>query len=69
MSLPSHRPRWTNARRLAAALALLRAPQLEALLSPPISFDELPANLPAIFGAESNRVCPLIRYPAAAQAE
>ncbi len=65
----SHRPRWTNARRLAAALALLRAPQLEALLSPPIRFDELPANLPAIFGAELNRVCPLIRYPAAAQAE
>jgi NADPH:quinone reductase-like Zn-dependent oxidoreductase len=66
---PSHRPRWTNARRLAAALELLRAPQLEALLSPPISFDELPANLPSIFGAESDRVCPLIRYPSAAQAE
>jgi NADPH:quinone reductase-like Zn-dependent oxidoreductase len=66
---PSHRPRWTNARRLAAALALLADPALDCLLSPPVDFHELPAKLPAIFdNPNSDRVCPLIRYPAAGSA-
>jgi NADPH:quinone reductase-like Zn-dependent oxidoreductase len=61
---PSHRPRWTHRRRLAAALALLNEPALDALLAPALAFDELPAKLPAVFGSELNGVCPLIRYPA-----
>jgi hypothetical protein len=28
-------------------------------------FEELPAKLPAVFGSDSNVICPLIRYPAA----
>ena len=62
---PSHRSRWTHQRRLAAALALLNEPALDALLAPAMPFEELPAKLPAVFGAESNVTCPLIRYPAA----
>jgi threonine dehydrogenase-like Zn-dependent dehydrogenase len=62
---PSRRARWSNGRRLAAALALLRDPVLDALLAPALCFDELPAGLPAIFGAQFDGVCALIRYPAA----
>jgi NADPH:quinone reductase-like Zn-dependent oxidoreductase len=62
---PSHRARWTTRRRLAAALALLRDPVLDALLAPALCFDELPARLPAIFGAQFDGICALIRYPAA----
>jgi hypothetical protein len=61
---PSHRPRWTHARRLAAALALLNDPALDALLAPATAFDELPARLPTIF-SDSDARCPLIRYPEA----
>jgi NADPH:quinone reductase-like Zn-dependent oxidoreductase len=64
---PSHRARWSNGRRLAAALALLNDPVLDALLAPPLCFDELPAKLPSILGAQSDVICPLVRYPAAAQ--
>ena len=35
---PSHRPRWTHRRRLAAALALLADPRLDALLAPAVAF-------------------------------
>jgi NADPH:quinone reductase-like Zn-dependent oxidoreductase len=65
---PSHRPRWTNERRLSAALALLNDPVLDALIAPALRFDELPAKLPSIFGAQSDVICQLIQYPAAAQA-
>ena len=65
---PSHRSRWTRQRRLAAALALLNEPALDALLAPAMAFEELPAKLPAVFGSDANAICPLIRYPAADEA-
>src|SRR6266508_321915 len=55
---PSHRSRWTHQRRLTAALALLNEPALDALLAPAVAFDELPAQLPAVFGSDSNVICP-----------
>jgi threonine dehydrogenase-like Zn-dependent dehydrogenase len=58
---PSHRSRWSHGRRLAAALALLRDPALDVLLAPPVSFEELPARLQAIFDA-GEPVCQPIRY-------
>jgi hypothetical protein len=61
---PSHRPRWSPARRLAAALALLRDPVLDALIASPICFNELPAAMSKIFAGQLDSVCPLIRYPA-----
>jgi threonine dehydrogenase-like Zn-dependent dehydrogenase len=62
---PSHRPRWSHGRRLAAALALLKDPALDALLAPPIAFEDLPARLADVFGAQSKSVCQLIRYAGA----
>jgi NADPH:quinone reductase-like Zn-dependent oxidoreductase len=63
---PSHRARWTHGRRLAAALALLADPALDALIAPAVDFAELPEKLASIFDPASDVVCPLIRYPAAA---
>jgi threonine dehydrogenase-like Zn-dependent dehydrogenase len=60
---PSHRARWTYARRLAAALALLDDPALDVLLAPAVDFAELPARLPALLAADADARCPLIRYP------
>jgi NADPH:quinone reductase-like Zn-dependent oxidoreductase len=62
---PSHRPRWSYKRRLAAALALLKDPALDVLLAPAIAFEDLPAHLPAVFGPQSKAVCQLIRYAGA----
>jgi NADPH:quinone reductase-like Zn-dependent oxidoreductase len=59
---PSHRPRWQPARRLAAALALLDDPALDALLAPAVDFAHLPERLPGLLAADSEVVCPLIRY-------
>ena len=60
---PSHRSRWSHGRRLAAALALLDDPALDALLAPAVAFEELPARLPTLLGERSDVVCQLIRYP------
>jgi NADPH:quinone reductase-like Zn-dependent oxidoreductase len=62
---PSHRLRWTPARRLALALDLLADAVLDNLLAPPMAFADLPARLPAILAPEADARCPLIRYPAA----
>jgi NADPH:quinone reductase-like Zn-dependent oxidoreductase len=62
---PSHRSRWSHARRLTAALALLGDPVLDLLIAPALAFEDLPAQLAAVFRADSDVVCQLIRYPAA----
>jgi threonine dehydrogenase-like Zn-dependent dehydrogenase len=62
---PSHRARWTLARRRAAALDLLGDPALDALLAPAIAFENVPARLPDIFAPDGDARCALIRYPAA----
>lgn len=58
----SHRPRWTHSRRLAAAVALLADPRLDALLAPAVPFDALPQRLPDILDARNGVVCQLISY-------
>jgi NADPH:quinone reductase-like Zn-dependent oxidoreductase len=60
---PSHRPRWTHGRRLAAALALLGDARLDALLAPSIAFADLPQRLPGILDAGSGILCQPITYP------
>ena len=60
---PSHRPRWTYGRRLAAAVALLGDSRLDALLAPEISFHDLPARMPKILDAKSATLCQPIAYP------
>ena len=49
-------------RRLAAALALLADDRLDALLAPPILFDELPLRLPDILRPDSGVLCQRIDY-------
>jgi len=68
MVAPSHRPRWTHGRRLAAALALLDDPALDVLLAPAIDFDVLPARLAGLLATNGDARCPLIRYRAAVAA-
>ena len=56
------RPRIARAgrhgRRLAAALALLEDPALDALIAPAVAFEDLPAKLPAMFDAGLRRRLP-----------
>jgi hypothetical protein len=59
---PSHRPRWTHQRRLAAAVALLGDPRLDALIAPAVKFPDLVHQLPKIFSAQSGTLCQLIAY-------
>ena len=59
----SHRSRWTHNRRLAAAVALLADPCLDALLAPEVGFSDLPRRLPEILDARNGVVCQLISYP------
>ena len=59
---PSHRPRWTHGRRLAAALALLADARLELLLGPAIAFRDLPDQLPRILDSRSGILCQPISY-------
>jgi hypothetical protein len=63
---PSHRSRWTPARRMAAALNLLTDVRLEVLLAPPVRFADLPARLPRILSPGSGVLCQRINYPPAA---
>ncbi|HLN09891.1 MAG TPA: zinc-binding alcohol dehydrogenase [Xanthobacteraceae bacterium] len=59
---PSHRPRWTPRRRLAAALDLLADPELDALLAPAIRFRDLPGRLNDILAPASGVLCQVIDY-------
>jgi NADPH:quinone reductase-like Zn-dependent oxidoreductase len=59
---PSHRPRWSHGRRLAAALALLADARLDAVLAPAIAFTDLPRRLPDILDARSGVLCQPIIY-------
>lgn len=59
---PSHRPRWTHGRRLAAALALLADARLELLLATPVAFRDLRDQLPNILDARSGILCQPISY-------
>jgi hypothetical protein len=59
---PSHRPRWTHNRRLAAALALLTDARLDALLAPAVAFGDLPRRLPDILDPRSGILCQPIVY-------
>lgn len=60
---PSHRARWTHHRRLAAAVALLEDPRLDALLAPAVNFQELVERLPGILDAKRGILCQPIAYP------
>jgi NADPH:quinone reductase-like Zn-dependent oxidoreductase len=60
---PSHRPRWTHSRRLAAAVSLLGDSRLDALLAPVIGFEDSAKRLPEILDTKSGILCQTIAYP------
>ena len=60
---PDRRAHWTRARRLAHALALLRDPRLDALITGESAFDELPEVLARLCVAPGDTLCHRIRYP------
>lgn len=59
------RARWTYDRRMAAALALLAAPALDALITSEAPFDDLPDVMATLLGGTSRALCHRVRYPAA----
>jgi threonine dehydrogenase-like Zn-dependent dehydrogenase len=63
MVSPSRRPRWPYARRLAAALDLLRDPRLDTLVTATIDFADAPRDLPGALAQGALGLAPVIRYP------
>ena len=59
---PTRVPRWTHGRRLALALALLRADELDVLISGESRFDELPAVMASLAEEPGDTLCHRIRY-------
>jgi hypothetical protein len=59
---PSMRARWPHRRRLAKAIALLADPRLDVLLEPDVSFEHLPAALPALLGPGGAALCQVVAY-------
>jgi NADPH:quinone reductase-like Zn-dependent oxidoreductase len=60
---PGRRPRWSYARRMAAALRLLNESVLDALVAQEIAFADAPRELPHILGPNAHGLAPVIRYP------
>ena len=59
---PTRVPRWTHGRRLALALNLLRADELDVLISGESRFDELPAVMASLAEEPGDTLCHRIRY-------
>lgn len=66
---PDRAPRWTHRRRLGLALRLLRADELDVLISGESSFDELPGVMARLAEGPPGTLCHRIRYPGAGGAE
>lgn len=58
---PHQRARWTYARRIAAALDLLRDARFDALITGEIAFADAPARVPAILDS-GNGLMTVLRY-------
>lgn len=58
---PSQLPRWTYRRRMALALRLLGAPELDVLISGESTFDELPAVMSRLADAPGSTICHRIK--------
>lgn len=59
---PYRTPRWTHARRMALALDLLRADELDALITGESDFDELPSVMARLAADGAGTLCHRIRY-------
>ena len=59
---PTRVPRWTHGRRLALALELLGADELDVLISGESRFDELPVVMASLAAEPGDTLCHRIRY-------
>lgn len=59
---PYRTPRWTHSRRMALALDLLSAPELDALVTGESDFDDLPAVMERLATDGTGTLCHRIRY-------
>lgn len=60
---PSQQARWSYGRRLACALKLLDAPELDVLINSECSFDLLPDAMGMILAGDSGVLCHRVLYP------
>ena len=58
----SRRGRWSYARRLQKALALLDDPRLDAIITEEVAFADLPEALPRLFAPGAPGLATAIRY-------
>lgn len=59
---PSRRPRWSHARRLTKALALLDDARLDRLVTHVVPFDEAPERLPPLLTGGEDALAILLDY-------
>jgi NADPH:quinone reductase-like Zn-dependent oxidoreductase len=59
---PARRVRWSRRRRLETALALLRDPRFDALITGEVAFADLPARLPDLLGPDPVGLATIVRY-------
>lgn len=59
---PSHRPRWSYARRLQTAMTLLSDPVFDILITGELAFADAPVHMPGII-ADNAGLMTVIRYP------
>ena len=59
---PARRPRWSHARRLAMAIALLDDDRLDALITDEVAFEELAARMPQILAPGASGLASVVKY-------
>lgn len=59
---PSQRARWSYARRMRLALALLADARLDTLITGESAFDDLPATMARLASTPGDTICHRIRY-------
>jgi len=59
---PDRAPRWTHGRRMRLALELLRAPELDVLITGECPFEELPAVMARLSDDARGELCHRVRY-------
>lgn len=59
---PARQPRWSYQRRLALALSLLRAPELDGLISSECRFEQFPQFADSLFSPGADALCHRIIY-------
>lgn len=62
MVSPLKRPRWDHARRLEAALSLLRNDKYDALITGEVRFEDLPQSIHGILAPEADGLATAVSY-------